>query len=117
SDLAAVPLNPLGAELLSLPPPPAHQGGASAPVPTPRIVLDHRRQHQLTARLDAFDDERREVRARGVQRGGQAGRAGPYDDDAFDRWHLVSRRVGDLETRQFSDAFVDGFLEVFFLPY
>src|SRR5262249_3552665 len=48
-------------------------------------------------------------------RGGQAGRAGPYDDDAFDRWHLVSRRVGDLETRQFSDVFVDGFLEVFFL--
>ena len=40
-----------------------------------------RRQHQLTAGLDPFDDQRLQVRAGGVQRGRQAGRAGPDDDD------------------------------------
>ena len=51
----------------------------------PRKVLDERRQHQLTAGLEAFDDERLQIGAGGVQRGRESGRAGPDDDDVARR--------------------------------
>ena len=44
-----------------------HQLGAEEAVREPRIVLDVRRQHQLTAGLETLQDERREVRPRSVQ--------------------------------------------------
>ena len=51
-----------------------HQLGAEEAVREPRIVLDVRRQHQLTAGLETLQDERREVRPRGVQGGREPGR-------------------------------------------
>src|SRR5262249_42722413 len=49
-------------------------------VAEPWKVLDQRRQHQLAAGFDAFDEERLEVGPGGVERGGQARRARPDDD-------------------------------------
>ena len=59
----------------------AHQLGALDPVGEARVVLDVARDHQLAAGLVAGDDDRGEVGPRGVDRGGQAGRAGADDDD------------------------------------
>ena len=58
-----------------------HQIRAQDAVAEARIVVDGRRQHQLAALLDAFDDERLEIGAAGVQRGRESGRAGPDDGD------------------------------------
>ncbi len=47
-----------------------------------RVVLHLRRDHQLAAGDEAGDDERREVRARRVDGGRQAGRSAADDEDA-----------------------------------
>ena len=59
-----------------------NQIGAEDPVAEPREVLDIRRQHELTAGLDAFDQQRLEIGACGVERRGEPGGAGSDDDDA-----------------------------------
>ena len=58
-----------------------HQVGALDAVLEARVVLDVAGQHQLAARRGAREDDRLEVGARRVDRGGQAGRAGADDDD------------------------------------
>ena len=58
-----------------------HQVRPHDAVPEPGPVLHHRRQHQLTAGLEPLDEQRLQVGAGGVQRGGQPGRARPDDDD------------------------------------
>ena len=89
----------LGAEPLRLRPEVHHQLGAHDALGKAGEVLDVGRQHQLAARLVgrgrglALDDERGEVGASGVDRGGQAGRAGPDDDDVARIGHGDSRRV------------------------
>ena len=66
-----------------------HELGAHDPVGKAGKVLDLGGQHELAAGLVAvggrfaFDDERRKVGAGCVDRRGQAGRAGPHDDDLF----------------------------------
>src|SRR6185295_16580574 len=59
-----------------------HQLGAEDPLREAGVVLDLGRDRQLAARLVPLEDQRREVGARGVERGGQAGRAGAEDDQA-----------------------------------
>ena len=76
-----VALDDLGAEPLGLRAQLRHQVGPHDAVAIPGPVLDHRGQHQLTAGFDAFDDERLEIGARRVERGGESGRAGADDDD------------------------------------
>ena len=76
-----VALDDLGAELLGLRAHLGHQVGPHDAVAMAGKILDERGQHQLPAGLEAFDDERLQVGARGVERGGQARRAGPDDDD------------------------------------
>jgi hypothetical protein len=51
------------------------------------VVLDVRRLLEQAAPEEALDDERVEVGARGVQRGGIAGRPAPDDDDVLDVRH------------------------------
>ena len=58
-----------------------HQVGALDAVREARVVLDVAGEHQLAAGGGAGEDDRLEVGARGVDRGGQAGRAGADDDD------------------------------------
>ena len=48
------------------------------------VVLDVGRLLEQAAPQEALDDERVEVGARGVQRGGVAGRAAPDDDHVLD---------------------------------
>ena len=64
----------LGAETLRLHAHLGHQVRPHDPVPEPGPVLHHRRQHELTTRLETLDEQRIEVRASGVKRGGQARR-------------------------------------------
>ena len=75
-DRRDVPADDLGAEPLGLRAHLGHQLGPHDAVAIARPVLDERGQHQLPAGLEAFDDERLQVRARGVERRGQA-RPGP----------------------------------------
>ena len=58
-----------------------HQIGAQDAVAEARIVVDGRGQHQLTALLDALDDQRLEIGAAGVQRRRQTRRTSPDDGD------------------------------------
>ena len=81
-DCLDVALDDLRAEADRLRPHRRHQVRPHHAVLMPRPVLDHRRQHQLPAGLEPLDDERLEVGAGGIQRGGEAGRAGTDDDDA-----------------------------------
>ena len=58
-----------------------HQVGPLDAVLEARIVLDVAGEHQLAARGGAREDDRLEARAGRVDRGGQAGRTRPDDDD------------------------------------
>ena len=58
-----------------------HQLGPLDAVRKARVVLDVAGQHQLAARRRAGEDDRLEVGARRVDRGGQAGRPGADDHD------------------------------------
>ena len=86
-DLGRLGGDELGAEPGGLVPEALHEVWAEDAVREAWVVLDVRRQHQLTtwlvarARRLAFDDQRVEVGPRGVDRGGQPGRAGADDDD------------------------------------
>jgi hypothetical protein len=62
-----------------------HQLRALDAVGEARVVLDVAGEHQLAARRGAGDDDRLEVGARRVDRGGQAGRAGADDEHLTDR--------------------------------
>ena len=57
-----------------------HQPGALDDVGEARIVLDVGGDGELAARLDALDQDRLQHGARGIDRGGVAGRAGADDD-------------------------------------
>jgi hypothetical protein len=80
-------LDDLGAELLRLRAHFGHQVGAHDAVAMAREILDHRRQHQLAARLESFDEERLQAGAGGVESGGQSGGARTNDDDVARRRH------------------------------
>ena len=80
-DARDVALHDLGAEALGLRAHLRHQVRAHDAVAEPGPVLDHRRQHQLPAGLEAFDEQRLQVGARGVERRRQAGGPGSDDDD------------------------------------
>ena len=67
-----------------------HQLGAEHGIDEARIVLDVRGEHQLTARLHAADHQRRQVRARRIDRRGIAGGAGADDDHLTSRRHVVA---------------------------
>ena len=58
-----------------------HQPGTLDHVGEARIVLDVGGDGQLPARLQALDQDRLQVGARGIDRGGVAGRAGADDQD------------------------------------
>ena len=65
------------------------------PVGKAGVVLDVGGEHELAAGADAFDHERVQVGARGVDRGGEAGRARSDDDDfAAFPWSSSARRSG-----------------------
>ena len=68
-----------------------HQLRAHDAVAMPGKILDERRQHQLTAGFEPFDDERLQVGARRVQSGREAGRAGPDDGDVAKLIHVGIR--------------------------
>ena len=76
-----------------------HQLGAhDAAAGKPGVVLDLGRLLQQAAPEEALDDERLEVRARGVQRRRVAGRAAADDDHVLDSavrcsWSLARFRV------------------------
>ena len=76
-----VPGDDAGTEALGLRAHLVHQVRPHDAVPVARPVVDHRRDHELTASLEAFDHERMQVRPGRVQRGGQARRARPDDDN------------------------------------
>ena len=75
----------LGAEPLGLLAELRHEVGTEDSVGKTRVVLDVGGQHELAARLQALDDERMQVGARGVDRSGEARRAGSDDDDVARR--------------------------------
>ena len=71
-DLVDVGGDELGAEALGLLAELRHEIGTDDAVGEARVVLDVGRQHELAAGLDALDDERLQVGARGVDRGREA---------------------------------------------
>ena len=85
-----VALDDLGAEALGLRAHLGHQLGSHDAVAEPRKILHHRRQHELTARLDALNQQRLEVRTRRVKSGRESSGAGPDDGDVPVWAHGVS---------------------------
>ena len=81
STRATLPCIDLGAEALGLRAHLRHQVRTHDAVAEPGPVLHHRRQHQLPARLEALDEQRLQVGARGVERRRQACWARSDDDD------------------------------------
>ena len=79
-----------GAEALGLGAHVLHQLRALDPLREARVVLDVRGEHELAARAEALDHQRRQVGARGVDGRGVAGGAAADDD------HLVQVRQGAL---------------------
>ncbi|MCY1412397.1 hypothetical protein D9M71_278000 [compost metagenome] len=77
-----VVVNDLGVEALRMLLHPFHQRGAGQAFHVARPVVYLGGGGELTARLDAGDDDRLEIRARGVHGGGVARRAGAQDDQA-----------------------------------
>ena len=71
----------LGAEALGLGSEGRHELRALDAVGETGVVLDVARQHQLATGGGAGEDDRLEVRPRGVDRGGQAGRPGADDHE------------------------------------
>ncbi len=85
----------LGAEAPGLLPEDLHQLGPLDPVAKAGVVLDLGRDRQLPAGLRALDDERLELGARSVERGGPARGPGTDDGDAIvalGRGHSCLRR-------------------------
>src|SRR4030095_8679383 len=70
----------LRAEALGLAPEVLHHRRAHDPVGVARVVLDVARDHQLAAPSEALDDERLQVRARGIQGRRVPGWAASDDD-------------------------------------
>ena len=64
------------------------------------IVLDVGGDHQLSARLEAGEQQRLQHRARGVDRGGVAGGAGADDDETFG----AAVGTGQANLSRFGDA-------------
>ena len=58
-----------------------HQLGSEHGVREPRVVLDLGSEHQLAARVHPFQNKGLQVGAGRVQRGSQASRTRPQDDD------------------------------------
>ena len=87
-----------GAEALGLLAEPRHQLGAHDAVGEAGVVLDVGGEHELAAGGEALDDERREVRARGVDGRGQTGGAGADDDDLVVLRHWYLRYDGSSRT-------------------
>src|SRR6478736_1127843 len=73
-----------------------HQLRPEDPLREARVVLDVAGDHQLAAGDDAGEDDRIEVRPRGVDRGGQAGRTGSDDQE------LGPARVAIVSARPFA---------------
>src|SRR5207244_13114238 len=79
-----------GAEGLSLALEMLHQGRAVDAGDEAGIVLDERGQHELTAPLESREHEGGQIRAGGIDRRREAGRAGSDDDDLARRGHAFS---------------------------
>ena len=79
--LGHVAVDDLGAEPLGLRAHLGHQIRAHDAVAKAGEILHRGGEHQLPARLDAFDEQRLEVGARGIQRRRETGGAGPDDGD------------------------------------
>src|SRR5215472_15694678 len=62
-------------------------------------VLDQRSNRKLAARLMAFEDERFQVGARGVDRSSQSGAAGSKDYGISCVCHLLSQLIVEDETK------------------
>ena len=73
----------LGAKVFGMFFHPLDQFGPAQTIGEARIILDFVRDGNLPAQLTAGDDDRRQLRAGGVQSGGQAGRAGANNHDSF----------------------------------
>src|SRR6266511_69143 len=69
---------------------PLHQLGAEDRLDEAGVVLDLARDGELPARLQPLHEERVQVGAGGVERGGVAGRAAPDDDEPLVLGHLTS---------------------------
>ena len=74
----------LGAEAFRLGLKALHQLGAHDALREARIVLDVGRDGELAAGLHTLEDDGLEAGARGVERGGVAGRTGSDDDEVVD---------------------------------
>jgi hypothetical protein len=74
-DASHLILDSLRAEPLGLRPHLAHEIRTHDAIAIPGEILHERRQHELTAGFDTFNEKRFQVGARGVEGGGQAGRA------------------------------------------
>ena len=74
-DAGHLALDNLRAEPFGLRPHLAHELRTHDAVAIPGEILHERRQHELTAGFDAFNEKGLQVGARGVESGGQAGRA------------------------------------------
>ena len=80
----------LGAEALGLATEVLHHRRAQHAVRVAGVVLDVARDHQLATPVEAFDHQRLEVCARGVQRGRVAGRAAADHDHVPNVTHFVA---------------------------
>src|SRR2546428_7233176 len=90
--LRTVVVDERGFEALGLFPPQLHELWALNSLGEPRVVLDVRRDHELATRHGTCDDKRLQIRARGVDRGRESGRARADDDDIV--WgHDILRKV------------------------
>ena len=77
----------LGAEALGLRPEAGHQLGAGDAFREPRVVLDLRGAHELTAGREALDHERAQVGPCGIDGRRVAGARTAGDDDVADVVH------------------------------
>src|SRR2546430_5172788 len=89
--LQYVVVDELRLEAFGLFPPELHELGALDALWEAGIILDVRRDHELSPRDGASDDERLQVRPGRIDRRGQAGGAGTDDDDIVERHDPRSR--------------------------
>src|SRR5437879_4529019 len=89
-DLRDVVADHLRAEALRLALEMLHEGRPVDAVDEAGIVLDERGQYELTAPLESREHEGGQIRAGGIDRRREAGRAGPDDDDLARRGHAFS---------------------------
>src|SRR3989442_6832785 len=93
-----VVVDELRLEAFGLFPPELHELGALDALRETGIILDVRRDHELSPRDRAGDDERPQVRPGRIDRRGEAGGAGTNDDEIVEMHDPPSRSPFPLST-------------------